>query len=145
MSTVKLQLKAKANGAHVEAKARKHTLIIDEGKQQGGTDQGANPLETLLAALSGCESAVSNMVAKEMNFDLQGIEFDIQGELDPRGFMGQEGIRRHFEKVTLRAVVETSESEARIQELKAIVDDRCPVYQTLVAAGVEMDTEWVKA
>ncbi|MFC0525610.1 OsmC family protein [Pontibacillus salicampi] len=145
MSNVTMKVTAKANGSHVEAKAKKHTITIDEPVQQGGTDQGANPLETLLASLTGCESAVANIVAGEMEFDLQGIEFDVRGELDPRGMMGEEGVRRHFQKVTIRAVVQTSESDERIQELKAKTDDRCPVFQTLEAANVELDAQWTKA
>lgn len=145
MSNVQMRVKATAEGAKVEAKAKKHTIIIDEPEQQGGTDEGANPLETLLAALAGCENAVANMVASEMDFDLQGIEFEIRGELDPRGMMGTEGVRRHFQTVTVNAQIKTSESDERIQELKAKTDDRCPVFQTLYNADVDMVTNWTKA
>ncbi|KGP92135.1 osmotically inducible protein C [Pontibacillus chungwhensis BH030062] len=145
MSNVQMRVKATAEGTKVEAKAKKHTIIIDEPKQQGGTDEGANPLETLLAALAGCENAVANMVAKEMDFDLQAIEFEIRGELDPRGMMGTEGVRRHFQTVTVNAQIKTSESEDRIQELKDKTDDRCPVFQTLYNADVDMITNWTKA
>lgn len=100
---------------------------------------------TLLSALAGCENVIANMVAKEMDFDLQGIEFDIRGEFDPRGLMGEAGIRPYFEKVTVEAKVKTNESEERIQELQEITDSRCPVYTTLKAAGVEMVPHWVKA
>jgi uncharacterized OsmC-like protein len=34
-----------------------------------------------LGALAGCENVVTNMVAKEIDFDLQGIEFDIKANL----------------------------------------------------------------
>lgn len=80
-----------------------------------------------------------------MEFDLQGTEFDVRGEIDPRGMMGEEGVRPYFQKITVNAVVETSESEERIQELQHIVDSRCPIYTTLVAADVEMVPNWTKA
>ncbi|KGX93758.1 osmotically inducible protein C [Pontibacillus halophilus JSM 076056 = DSM 19796] len=143
----KIQMRVKANGdgPHVEAKARKHTIIIDEPTSQGGRDEGANPLETLLASLAGCENAVANMVAKEMDFNLKGLDFQVKGELDPRGMMGTEGVRRHFETVTVDVTVDTDESDERIQELKEKTDDRCPVFQTLVSADVQMNATWTRA
>lgn len=85
------------------------------------------------------------MVAKEIDFDLKGIEFDIQGELDPRGFMGNTNVRPYFEKVSVHAKVKTTESEARIKELQEKTDLRCPVYTTLKAAGVDMISNWTRA
>ena len=85
------------------------------------------------------------MVAKEMSFDLQGIEFDVQGELDPEGMMGKEGVRPYFQTITVSAQVKTSESDERIQELQEIVDSRCPVFTTLKAANTEMVPKWNKA
>jgi putative redox protein len=40
------------------------------------------------------------------------------------------------------AKVKTSESEVRVSELQRIVDARCPVYSTMVAADVEMIPNW---
>ncbi|GIM45833.1 hypothetical protein DNHGIG_13820 [Collibacillus ludicampi] len=102
-------------------------------------------MSLVLSALAGCENIVANLVAKEINFDLQGIEFDIRGEFDPRGLMGDPNVRPYFEKVTIHAKVKTSESEDRLKELQEITDSRCPVYTTLKAAGVELESNWVKA
>ncbi len=111
----------------------------------GGTDDGQDPLSNLLASLAGCENVIANMVAKEMEFDLKSIEFDVNGELDPRGLMGQADVRPYFEKVSVHAKVTTSESQDRIDELKEKTDARCPVYTTLKAAGVELEANWTKA
>ncbi|EIJ80206.1 OsmC family protein [Bacillus methanolicus PB1] len=61
-----------------------HTFNIDEPESQGGKNTGPNPLQTVLGALIGCENIIANMVAKEINFDLQGIIFSVKGELDSR-------------------------------------------------------------
>ncbi|WP_412733836.1 OsmC family protein [Heyndrickxia acidicola] len=56
-------------------------MIIDEPTNMGGKDTGANPLGTLLGALAGCENVVTNMVAKEIDFNLKGIEFTFKANL----------------------------------------------------------------
>ncbi|MBY6035801.1 OsmC family protein [Fictibacillus nanhaiensis] len=139
------KITAISKGMNTVGNSHNHSVVIDEPAKLGGTDEGANPLATLLISLAGCENAIANFVAKEIDFDLQGIEFEIHGEMDPHGMMGEEGIRPYFQKITVNAKVKTSESEERIQELQKIVDNRCPVYTTMVAADVEMVPNWVKA
>jgi putative redox protein len=145
MSKIIERVTAVSQGMQTKARSNHHELIIDEPTNMGGKDTGANPLGTLLGALAGCENVVTNMVAKEIDFDLKGIEFDIQGELDPRGFMGNTNVRPYFEKVSVHAKVKTTESEARIKELQEKTDLRCPVYTTLKAAGVDMISNWTRA
>ncbi|ASI35383.1 MULTISPECIES: OsmC family protein [unclassified Exiguobacterium] len=139
------KITAVSKGMYTEGVSHGHKVIIDEPAKMGGTDEGANPLATLLVALTGCENAIANFVAKEINFDLQGIEFEVEGTLDPRGMMGDASVRPYFERITVNAKVLTSESEERVQELQHIVDSRCPVYTTMVAANVEMVPNWTKA
>lgn len=139
------KISATAKGMQTVGTSKNHQVIIDEPQKMGGQDEGANPLGTLLISLAGCENVIANMVAKEIDFDLQGIEFDIKGELDPEGMMGKEGVRPYFQTITVNAQVKTSESEERIKELQEIVDTRCPVFTTLKAADTEMVPNWAKA
>lgn len=135
----------KSKGMQTIAKSDQHTITIDEPPVMGGEDTGPDPLTTFLCALSGCENVVANVVAKELKFDLQGIEFDIRGVVDRRGFMGDPNVKPYFEKVTIDTKVQTSETEERIAELQRITDSRCPLYTTLKAAGVELKSKWSKA
>ncbi|CAH0344548.1 OsmC family protein [Bacillus sp. CECT 9360] len=132
-------------GMQTIVKSSKHSITIDEPPVMGGHDSGPDPLTTLLSALAGCENVVANLVAKEMNFDLQTIEFDIKGVLDRRGLMGDPSVKPYFEKVMIEAKVTTSESQERINELQKLTDSRCPVYTTLEAAGIPLETTWTKA
>ncbi|SFP88623.1 OsmC family protein [Salibacterium halotolerans] len=127
------------------AESGKHRIEIDEPQSLGGNDTAPDPLTTMLGSLAGCENVVANFVAKELDFDLQGLTFDISGDIDPRGMQGVEGVRPYFQTVTVHAKVTTSESEERVQELKRLTDARCPVFTTLEAAGVELNTTWEKA
>ncbi|WP_349408465.1 OsmC family protein [Pseudalkalibacillus sp. SCS-8] len=139
------QITAVSKGMNTKGQSHQHTVVIDEPANMGGTDEGGNPLATLLISLAGCENAIANFVAKEIDFDLQGIEFEINGDIDPKGMMGDESVRPYFQKITVNAKVQTSESQERIDELQKIVDRRCPIYTTMVAADVEMVPNWVKA
>jgi putative redox protein len=125
--------------------ANGHSITIDEPENMGGTNKGPDPLGNMLASLAGCENVIANMVAKEMDFDLKSITFDIHGELDPRGLMGTADVRPYFQKVDINAKVTTDETDERIQELKEKTDARCPVYTTLEAANVELNATWEKA
>jgi putative redox protein len=111
----------------------------------GGKDTGPDPLSALLSSLAGCENVIANFVAKEIEFDLQGIEFDITGILDTRGLMGDPEVKPYFEKVRVEAKVKTSESQERVDQLQKLTDERCPVFTTLKAAGIELQPRWVKA
>lgn len=145
MGKMKMQVSGHSEGMKSIVKAGKHEVIVDEAEQMGGTNEGANPLQYMLSALVGCGNAVAHMVAKEMEFDLQGVTFKASGEFDPRGFMGEPDVRTYFETVTVDVEVETTESEERIQQLKDTVESRCPVYGTFFAADIEMKGAWTKA
>ncbi|QDP39069.1 OsmC family protein [Radiobacillus deserti] len=119
-----------------------HTVVIDEPNSEGGHDAGPDPLKVLLTSLAGCENAVANLVANEMDFDLQSIHFDIKATYDPRGLAGKADVRPYFSKVILDAKVKTSEPEERINELAEKTSDRCPVYATFEAAGIELESNW---
>ena len=141
---MKVRVKATTEEITVKATAGKHEFIIDEGPQMGGKGLGPNPMQSVLGALAACENVTARVVAREMNFDIEGLSFEINGEFDPRGFMGDPGVRPYFQAISVEAKVKTSESEARMKELQEKVESRCPVYTMLKAANVEMKDNWSK-
>ncbi|WP_084221318.1 OsmC family protein [Anoxybacillus thermarum] len=145
MNKMTFIVQATTEGMTTRAKAGKHEFVIDEAKQMGGQDLGANPLQMLLGALAACENVTARVVARETNFDLQDMTITVKGQFDPRGFMGDSSIRPYFEQVFVEVVVKTEESEERIQQLKEKVEARCPVYTLLKSAGVQMNDQWYKA
>lgn len=138
MALVNFNIESTSQKVTTEVKARAHTFFVDEPKNLGGNDKGANPLNTLLGSLAGCENAIANMVAKEMKFNLNGIDFKIEGALDPKGLMGDASVKQYFQALTIEALVDTDESDERIQELKEKTDSRCPVFNIL------KDTNFIK-
>ena len=64
-------------------------IVLDEPASLGGTNEGPNPVEYELAALSGCISVMGHLIAKEMGFELRGIQTEIEGDLNPGRFSGR--------------------------------------------------------
>ncbi|MFX3623874.1 MAG: OsmC family protein [Ectobacillus sp.] len=119
-------------------------LIVDEPKNLGGTDEGPNPVEYVLGALSSCTSVMIALIAKEKNFSYEGVEFENNGTLDLQGLAGVDGVSPHFQSVSFDVIFRTDESASRIEELKEEVEKRCPVYNLLKDAGVRIESNWYK-
>ncbi|WP_017380492.1 OsmC family protein [Paenisporosarcina sp. TG-14] len=119
-------------------------LIVDEPKSLGGTDEGPNPVEYVLAGLSSCTSVMIGIISKEKSFSYQGVDFVNDGTLDLQGLMGIKGISPHFQNVNFDVIISTNEDLSRIEELKEEVEKRCPVYNLLIDAGVKVETNWIK-
>ncbi|WML40948.1 OsmC family protein [Neobacillus sp. OS1-2] len=139
------KVEGKGNGMRLDAVAGKHSIAIDEPVSFGGKDSAIDPLSTFLSSLIACENVMAQLIAQEMKFDLQGISFNVEGSLDLAGLMGDLTIKPYFQEVKVKAVVETSETQERINELQESVDLRCPVFRTLKEAGIPVENQWVKA
>lgn len=120
-------------------------FLMDEPADLGGTDEGPNPMEFVLAALNGCNGVMIPLISKEINFSFSDIEFDSTGIIDIRGLSGVEGVSPHFQKVRFDVKITTDESDERIQLLKETVEKRCPVYNLLKDAGTHIDATWKRA
>lgn len=119
-------------------------IIIDEAERLGGTNAGPNPLEYFLGALSACTSIMASFAAKEQNFTYIDLEYHTDGILDPRGYKGVEGAQTYFQKVTIDVVVDTDESHEALEHLQAAVEKRCPLFNLLEDAGVDIISNWSK-
>lgn len=117
-------------------------IVVDEPESLGGTNEGANPVEYVLAGLSSCTSVMIALIAKEINFTYESVEFKNKGLVDLRGLQGVEGISPHFQSVDFDVLIKTSESDERIEELKQKVEKRCPVYNLIADAGVKITSNW---
>lgn len=140
-----VKVTGKGTGMRLDATAGKHTIIVDEPVTMGGKDTAADPLSTFLASLLACENVMAQIIAKEMEFDLQHISFQAEGKIDISGLMGDLSVDPKFQKITVNATVTTSESQERIDEMRKAVDLRCPIFKTIKDAGIKITNNWVKA
>ncbi len=84
MPNLKFSVKAKSeNPTKTIVETGGFKLVIDEPENLGGTNAGPNPVEYVLASLAGCMNVVGHLAAKEMGFELRGMEISLEGDLDP--------------------------------------------------------------
>lgn len=120
------------------------SLIVDEPANLGGTDEGPNPLEYVLAGLTSCTSVMIALIAKEQDFIYETASFKNEGTLDFEGLMGVEGVSTYFQTVNYTVYIKTEETDEKVSALKDAVEKRCPVLNILVNAGVNVEANWIK-
>lgn len=120
---------------HTVVEARDFTFSVDEPTDLGGTNAGPNPVEYLLGALAGCLNVVGHKVAAEMDLEMRNIEVEIEGDLDPRKFMGQsDEPRAGYQAVEVSLAVETAADEDQLATWLETVEERCPVSDNIANA-----------
>lgn len=117
---------------HTVVEARDFSFSVDEPQNLGGTNAGPNPVEYLLGSLAGCLNVVGHAVADEMDIEVRNIEVAIEGDLDPRKFMGAvEEPRAGYQTVDVSMDLETEADDAALKEWLAAVEERCPVSDNI--------------
>lgn len=119
-------------------------FVTDEPVAHGGTGEGPSPLQAVVGALCGCESVTFNRTAKDMEFEYEGISFDAEYSIDIRGRMGVRGVTQHFQSIRVQATVATDETPERLAEVVEETEARCPVYNLVKDAGVNVVMQWVR-
>ena len=109
----------------------------------GGSGEGPSPLQAVLGALCGCESVTFRRTATEFDFAYEGIEWEAEFTIDIRGRLGMRGVRQHFRTIRAQAIVTSSESEERFREVVEETEARCPVFNLINDAGVNLEVRWV--
>ena len=119
-------------GMKVECSARDHKIILDEPKELGGTDLGMNPVEAVLCALGACKCIVARCFAKMHGVDLKDFKIELEGDLDPDGFMGKNpDAKIGFSEVRSKIYIESDSPEEDIKKFVEFIDRTCPVADTL--------------
>ncbi|MPW24466.1 OsmC family peroxiredoxin [Alkalibaculum sp. M08DMB] len=133
MTDLKFKVIAKSeNRTKTIVQTNGFTMTIDEPKNLGGTNEGANPVEYLLGALSGCLNVVSHIVAKELGFELNGLEIELEGNLNPAKFMGKsDNERSGFKEITVNIKPDSNADKATLEKWIEIVESRCPVSDNI--------------
>lgn len=105
---------------------------IDEPPVLCGNNVGANPVEYLLVALSGCltTSLVAHAAAK--GIAISKVESRYEGDLDLRGFLGMtEEVPVGYQQIRVFFKIEAEVSEATKAELLKMAQKYSPVYNSI--------------
>ena len=131
------------SGVRCEIKAGKHRIITDEPAERGGTDTGAAPLMHLTAALASCQTVQIEKVADAMRFKHGAINIEARCTTDLiDGIEGNNNGVMQFCDAELIIELETNETPQKVERLKALSEDRCPVGRLFDEAGYPPRVTW---
>lgn len=109
-----------------------YQLEGDEPPVLLGSDTAPNAVETVLHALASCLSVgfVYNAAAKGIR--VESLDFDLEGDLDLRGFLGlDENVRPGYESLRVTYRVEADASREQLEELCEYTQATSPVVDLL--------------
>ena len=133
-------------GVTVESVARQHKMILDEPEELGGVDKGMNPCEALLTALGSCKCIVAASFAQAHGIHLENLVIEVEGDLDPDGFMGTNPQAKiGFTEIRTKVNIKSTSSDEDIKKFIEFVDNTCPIADTLVnTANYSTDLNIIK-
>lgn len=121
------------NGQADNTRDGKFCLISDEPVALLGTDTGVSPAEYVLQALAGCYTVTLASMAAAKGIDLNGLELDLNFDIDLNGFLGlDEKVRKGAQAINVDIAL--SSDTANREQLEALVRDlpnNSPIHDTL--------------
>lgn len=127
----KIQVVVEKDSLLATIRTDKHTFLIDEPLEVGGSDQGPDPYESLLGALGACTAITLRMYAQNKGWPLARITVSLKHQknysLDCQNCEQPSSRLEVIEKVLL---LEGDLSPMQLERLKVIAD-KCPVQKTL--------------
>lgn len=108
----------------------KQTFVLDADEPAVllGEDNGANPVEFVLAGLSACMTTTLAYHAAARGFKIDDIRSEYEGGIDLRGFLDIDpNVPRGYREIRVKFKVKGDVDEATVQELVR----KSPVYDTL--------------
>lgn len=118
----------------VAVTAGRHEFTIDEPPALAGTDNGATPVEHLLAALASCQVITVKVWAAKLGITVDEVSVDLAGDIDLRGFFGvDDDVRPGYGDIGVNLAISGPESRETYDELIRQVTAHCPVLDSLTA------------
>ncbi|MBI4791402.1 MAG: OsmC family protein [Deltaproteobacteria bacterium] len=116
---------------------------IDEPPVLCGLNLGANPVEYLLVALSGCLTTSLVAQAAVRGIALRKVESRYEGELDLQGFLGLSAeVPVGYKNIRVFFTIEADITEEQKEELIEMARQYSPVYNSIakpVPVAVQLD------
>ena len=126
-------------GAEDTGRMTPHVHDIDEPPVLLGEDRGANPVEYLLAGLSGCVTTTFIAYASAQGVKIDELRTELEGDIDVRGFLGVSGeVRPGYRQIRVKFHVKSDAPRKKIEELIKLAERRSPVSDS-VRVGVPIE------
>jgi uncharacterized OsmC-like protein len=133
-------------GALKEDNSRKPVLFdLDEPPVLLGNNLGTNPVEYLLAALSGCLTTSLVAHASAKGIKIKGVQSRYEGDIDLRGFLGlSEDVPVGYKNIRVYFKVDADVSDQQKEEMVRMAQKYSPVFNTITKSApvsVQLDKE----
>jgi uncharacterized OsmC-like protein len=120
-------------GGMQEDTTREKAWVFDNGEPPIllGHNEGANPVEYLLSALSGCMTTTMALHAAARGIEVESIESKFEGDIDVQGFLGlNDMVRNGYQKIRVSFDIKGNLTEEQKQEMLMFVY-KSPVYDVV--------------
>ena len=122
-----------ASAEHVRAEPFR--FLADEPPVLCGEDEGANPVEYLLSALSMCVTTSIVAHAASRGIAIEAVDSQLEGDLDVRGFLGMSpDVRKGYQAIRMHMRIKTDAPAELLHQLAAF----SPVHD-VVSRSVPVD------
>jgi uncharacterized OsmC-like protein len=120
-------------GAEDTSRTQEFHLTGDEPPVLLGSNTGPNAVELVLQALAFCYAVGYVANAAAQGITIERMEYDVEGDLDVRTFLGQDGPRAGFTGIRITGRVSSPDAtREQLTELCRYVQDTSPVRDILV-------------
>jgi uncharacterized OsmC-like protein len=132
-STSTTEISSFTHAGQAQEHSKTHVLTGCEPEVLLGRDNGPNAVELVLAALGFCYSVGLVYNAAALGYEIEALEYEVEGDLDLRNFVGIEaGPRPGFTEIRVNGRVKSANaSDEQLQELCRYVQDSSPVKDVL--------------
>ena len=108
------------------------TYDMDEPPVLLGNNDGRNPVEYLLVALSGCLTTSLVAHAAARGIEISDVSSRYEGDIDVRGFLGiSEDVPVGYQEITVHFKIDADISDEQKEELVRMAKKYSPVYNTI--------------
>lgn len=127
-------------GADDESRGAPYRLHGDEPPVLLGNNKGPNAVELVLQALGFCYAVGYAANAAAQGIDISRMEYEVEGDIDVRAFLGQDGDRPGFTEIRVTGTVSSpNATEEQLTNLCKYVQDTSPV-RDVIANPVPVQT-----
>ncbi|MEO1532301.1 MAG: OsmC family protein [Pseudomonadota bacterium] len=115
-----------------QARDRTHIIDADHPPQFAAEDNGATPVEIVLAGLASCLTAGVATVAQNRGIQLRSVRAEVEGDMDLQGILGIDaGVRNGFSAIRVTFHVDADASAEDIAALVAQSQRRSAVFDII--------------
>ena len=109
-----------------------HTFIKDEPPVLLGKDNGANPVEYLLAGLAGCITTSLVAYASARGVKIDSIESTLEGDIDLQGLLQTDkSVNPGYQGINISCKIKSDASDEVLKELIDLAKNVSPVANTI--------------